>query len=434
MCDVSPKTVPWGGAARNGTVYYGDNLTVLREQIKDESVDLIYLDPPFKSQRSYNALCKEPGEIGSGAQVQAFEDRWTWDRAAERALAELTAKDRDHPEGLTILMEALLRSLGRNDMTAYLTMMALRLVEMRRVLKAAGSLYLHCDPTASHYLKLILDAIFGIDNFRNEIVWKRTFAHGSALRWGDVHDTLLFYTKSGRYTWNRTSQPYDEAYLSSKYRFQDERGRYRLVVLTAPGSRNGESGRPWRGVDPTRTGRHWAVPRDAIDVLRREGVPIPEGLHEQLDLLLSHGLIRFPAKRDGRAGAPEYKRYLGGDGQPIQDIIMDIPPINSQAQERLGYPTQKPVPLLERIIEASSNAGDVMLDPFCGCGTTIEAAQRLDRRWIGIDIADVAIEAVRERLSAVFPDLASFYHVVRGEPADVASDRRLARCVPRRGA
>jgi DNA modification methylase len=411
MQGMLQKSVPHAGAERNGILYYGDNLTVLRERINEASVDLIYLDPPFNSQRSYDVRNRERGEADGRANERAFKDCWTWDRVAERAFGEIMAPDSGYPEALTILMAALRGSLGQHDMMAYLTMMAMRLVEMRRVLKAGGSLYLHCDPTASHYLKLILDAIFGIDNFRSEIVWKRTFAHGSALRWGDVHDILLFYTKSDRYAWNRVPQPYDESYLSSKYRFHDERGRYRLVVLTAQGTRKGDSGRPWRGIDPTCKGRHWAVPKDAIDVLRREGAAIPEGLHDKLDLLFAHGLIRFPKKRDGRAGVPEYKRYLGGSGQPIQDIITDIPPINSQAQERLGYPTQKPVPLLSRIIEASSNAGDVILDPFCGCGTTVEAAQRLHRRWIGIDITPLAIELIRERLDAAFPDLPNFYVV-----------------------
>lgn len=413
MRGMGQNSVPRAGTERDGTLYHGDNLTVLRERINEASVDLIYLDPPFNSQRSYDVLPRDRkrGKAAGRASERAFKDCWAWDPVAERAFGEITAPGSGYPEALTSLMAALRCSLGQDDMMAYLTMMATRLVEMRRVLKAGGSLYLHCDPTASHYLKLILDAIFGIRNFRSEIVWKRTFSHGSALRWGDVHDILLFYTKSERYAWNRVPQPHDATYLASKYRFHDERGRYRLVVLTAPGTRNGDSGRPWRGTDPTSAGRHWAVPRDAIDVLRREGAAIPAGLHEKLELLFSHGLIRFPIKRDGRAGVPEYKRYLGDDGQPVQDIITDIPPINSQAQERLGYPTQKPVPLLSRIILASSNAGDVILDPFCGCGTTVEAAQRLHRRWIGIDITPLAIELVRERLDAAFPDLPDFYVV-----------------------
>jgi DNA modification methylase len=277
---------------------------------------------------------------------------------------------------------------------AYLSYMTERLLPLRSIVKPTGSIYLHCDPTASHYIKAMMDAVFGHENFRNEIIWKRTFSHGGAGRWGDIHDTILFYTRSKHYTWNRVLQAHDISYVDTKYRYVDERGRYRLVVLTGPGTTKGVSGQPWRGYDPTAAGRHWSVPKRAIQALRDEGVTIPGDQLEQLELLYQRGFIRFPEKgRGGGPGVPEFKHHLES-GQPIQDIITDIPPINSQAKERMGYPTQKPVALLERIISASTNEGDIVLDPFCGCATTIEAANKLKRRWIGIDVAIHAIKRV----------------------------------------
>ncbi|HEU5276826.1 MAG TPA: site-specific DNA-methyltransferase [Xanthobacteraceae bacterium] len=410
LCDMS------------GTLFYGDNLDVLRSgKFASESVDLIYLDPPFNSDRNYNVIYKQ-----SQAQHDAFRDTWSWDDAAESAYHELTERPLAALAGLSNLMRTFKDVFGtrRRDTLAYLSMMAIRLVEIRRVLRSTGSLYLHCDPTASHYLKIILDEIFGPSNFRSEIVWKRTFAHGSADRWGDVHDVIFFYTKSDEYTWTKALQPYEEAYLTSKYRFADERGRYRLVVLTAPGTTAGESGKPWRGYNPTTAGRHWAVPRDAIEIMRRDGKEIPEALMDQLELLYQNGLIRFPQKKGGALGVPEAKRYLVADGLPVQDIITDIAPINSQAAERLGYPTQKPVALLERILSASSRAGDLVLDPFCGCGSTIEAAEKLGRKWIGIDIAIRAIDIIKDRLDANFPGDRVWTEI--GEPSGVEGAAHLA--------
>jgi len=327
------------------------------------------------------------------------------------------------------MIQFLLAHIGRNDLMAYLVMMTIRLRELRRVLKDSGSLYLHCDPTASHYLKIVGDKIFGTKNFRNEIVWKRTFAHGSANRWGDVHDIILFYSKSDNYKWTRPMQPYEDKYIESKYRYKDERGRYRLVVLTGPGTTDGPSGQEWHGYNPTSSGRHWSVPRKAIATLESEGVEIPNDLHKQLDLLYKYGYIRFPRKKNGSLGVPEYKYYLSDEGSPVQDLILDIPPINSQAKERLGYPTQKPVKLLKRIINAGSNEGDIVLDPFCGCGTTIMAAQKLKRKWIGIDITHLAISLVRSRLKEAKVIAKKDYKVI-GEPADFASATKLAQTDP----
>jgi site-specific DNA-methyltransferase (adenine-specific) len=401
-------------------LYFGDNLDVLREKIKDESVNLVYLDPPFQSNANYNVLFK-PGGHASQAQAEAFRDTWEWGDSARDAYDDVMKLNGD----VALVLSGFRKWLGEdNAMMAYLAMMTARLIELRRVLKPDGSIYLHCDPTASHYLKLILDAIFGHESFRNEIIWKRTYAHGGANRWGDVHDVIFFYTMGDKYTWTRPLQSHTEEYLSDKYRFSDERGRYRLVVLTGPGPTKGASGAPWRGYDPTKAGRHWAVPKRAIAVLAEEGITIPSDLHEQLELLYEHGFIRFPEKRGGGQGVPEFKFHLP-KGQPVQDIIVDIPPINSQAIERLHYPTQKPVALLKRIIEASSNKDDVILDPFCGCGTTIEAAQNIERQWLGIDVTHYAITLIERRLARM--SVPKDQYDVVGRPTDMAGARDLAR-------
>lgn len=399
-------------------LFFGDNLDVLRERIHPETADLIYLDPPFNSNATYNVLFRE-GKIAGDAQAEAFRDTWEWGEPAAAAYDDVLRAGGD----IALAIKGLRSWIGQNAMMAYLSMMAARMLEFRDVLKPTGSLYLHCDPKASHYLKTLLDAVFGHENFRNEVIWKRTYAHGGAKRWGDVHDSILFYTKSDEYTWTRPLQAHSDDYVTSKYRFKDDRGRYRLVVLTGPGSTNGASGQAWRGYDPTASGRHWAVPKRALAALEEDGVDIPNDLHEQLDLLYDHGFIRFPQKADGSVGVPEFKFYLP-KGQPVQDIIVDIPPINSQAKERLGYPTQKPISLLERIISASSNEGDVVLDPFCGCGTTIEAAERLGRQWIGVDVTHYAITLIESRLHANHPDAT---YEVNGRPIDLAGARDLAR-------
>jgi site-specific DNA-methyltransferase (adenine-specific) len=229
------------------TLFYGDNLNILREYIADESIDLIYLDPPFNSHRNYNVLLKDESGTDSEAQITAFEDTWHWNQAAEDTYHQLVTQAPDH---ISRMIGSLREFIGTNQMTAYLVMMAIRLVELHHVLKPTGGLYLHCDPTASHYLKIILDTIFGVQNFRNEIIWKRTSSHNDSQRWGGVHDVLLFYSKGSIYTWNHLYVPYDDTYLSAKYRNQDERGIFRLSDLTAPGVTQGTSGQPWRGYNP----------------------------------------------------------------------------------------------------------------------------------------------------------------------------------------
>jgi site-specific DNA-methyltransferase (adenine-specific) len=387
-------------------LYYGDNLDVLRRHVKDETVDLVYLDPPFKSNQDYNVLFAEHG-TKSAAQIKAFEDTWTWDLVAESLYVETVESGGEVGRALRAFRDL----LGTSDMLAYLAMMAPRLVELHRVLRITGSLYLHCDPAASHYLKLLLDAIFGPTNFRNEIIWKRTTAHSSAKRYAPIHDVVLYYGKAPKPKWNAPRAPYDEGYLERYYRFDDGDGRlYWRADLCAAGVRKGSSGKPWRGFDPSKKGMHWKF------------------TVERLDELDAQGRIYWPP---GGTGWPQYKRYREElKGKAIPDIWTDIDRINPVGNERLGYPTQKPEALLERIIVASSNESDVVLDPFCGCGTTIAAAQQLKRRWVGIDITHLAINLIKHRLQDAYgPEIEKTYEVV-GEPVTLDDAAELARSDP----
>ena len=345
-------------------LYYGDNLDILREHVADASVDLIYLDPPFNSNATYNVLFQERSGEQSAAQITAFDDTWHWGMESEAAYHEVVTGG---PKGLADLLQAMRSFLGQNDMMAYLTMMAQRMIELHRVLKPTGSIYLHCDPTASHYLKMLLDAVFGPTNFRTEITWKRTSAHSDTRQGrrqhGRVHDILLFYTKGSNWTWNPSYTEYDKEYVEDFYKYvEPETGRrYRLGDLTGPGG--AAKGNPQYEVMGVT--RYWRYSKDRMQKLIDQG--------------------RVVQTKPGNV--PQYKRYLDEmPGVPLQDLWTDIGPVASQARERLSYPTQKPEALLERIVNASSNEGDVVLDPFCGCGTAIAAAERLNRRWIGIDI------------------------------------------------
>ncbi len=398
-----PASVP----VEPNLLFYGDNLQVLRESIAAESVDLIYLDPPFNSNRDYNVLFKEHG-VESEAQIRAFEDYWYWDRTAEKTYRELTdpmAESRGVPAKLVSLIESLRAFLGQNDMMAYLVMMSIRLVELRRVLRPTGSLYLHCDPTASHYLKLVLDAVFGFDRFVSEIVWKRTNVHSDAKRWSPVSDTIFFYSKTAEFVWNPIHLPHSAEYVESKYRYAEPDGRkYRLDNMTSPNPRPNMT-YEWKGFPPPAYG--WRYSRETM---------------EKLDL---EGRIWYP---DSKSKRPQLKRYLDEmSGTLLGNVWVDIDPINSQAKERLGYATQKPLALLERIIKASSNEGDLVLDPFCGCGTAIHAAEQLRRRWIGIDITHLAIGLIRNRLDTAFPGIK---YEVHGQPADAEGARALAESEP----
>jgi DNA modification methylase len=400
-------------------LYYGDNLDVLYRYIGDESVDLVYLDPPFKSDQNYNVLFAEKNGAQSASQIKAFEDTWHWDEKA----AELFEEVAESGGRVSQVMQAYRTFLGENDMLAYLSMMAPRLVHLRRVLKPTGSIYLHCDPAASHYLKLLMDAVFGPVSFLNEIIWKRTHAHSGARRFGPVHDTILFYARSARYRWSTQKTTYSQSYTDTFFRFADADGRrYRATILTGSGTRGGESGQPWRGVDPTKSGRHWAIPGYIRGLL---GDDQPATIQDALDRLDALGRVLWPAKADG---VPSFKQYLDDmEGVKVQDVWTDIPPISSQAKERLGYPTQKPEALLGRIIEASSNEGDVVLDPFCGCGTTIAAAQKLNRRWIGIDITHLAVALIKHRLQSAFGEQIENEYQVIGEPVSLPDAEALAR-------
>lgn len=389
-------------------LYYGDNLQVLREHIKDESVDLIYLDPPFNSQATYNVLFKSSKGKDSAAQIEAFEDTWTWGEQAEAAYYDITQGKHKKAEVAQMII-AMRVFLGDNNMMAYLVNMAARLVELHRVLKPTGSLYLHCDPTASHYLKVILDGIFDIRNFRNEITWKRQTAHSDARRkFADVTDIVLFFSKSNSYTFSPIYSDYNSDYIGKFYRFNDNDGRgvYRLDNIASPNPRPNMM-YEWMGFPYPEKG--WRYQRSTMQTLHNEG------------------RIWYPKSDDGNydlSRRPQIKRFLREQkGQIVTNIWSDINPLHFAAQERLGYPTQKPLALLERIIFASSNEGDVILDPFCGCGTALHAAQKLNRNWIGIDITHLAISLIERRLRDAFPQIEFEVH---GTPKDLEGARDLA--------
>jgi len=389
-----------------GQLYYGDNLYVLRDSIKDESVDLIYLDPPFNSKRDYNLLFKSPKGVTSEAQIEAFLDTWHWNEQAEREFDEIIHGSNTD---LAKMLHALRSFLGENDMMAYLTMMANRLIELHRVLKPTGSLYLHCDPTASHYLKVILDGVLGKEHYENEIVWKRTTTHSDSKTWSRVADNIFFYTKNDHFTWNIPRQIHSEEYLDAKYNHDDKDGRgvYQLDNMTSPNPRPNMM-YVWKGFPFPEKGWRYSM--------------------ETMEKLDKDGCIWYPRTKSGeldKTKRPRLKRYLSEmEGGVMGTVWTDISPINSQAQERLGYPTQKPLALLERIVEASSNEGDLVLDPFCGCGTAVHAAQKLKRNWIGIDITHLAISLIEKRLKDAFGKACKFE--VHGTPKDLDSARDLA--------
>ena len=384
------------------TLFYGDNLFILREHIPSESFDLIYLDPPFNSSRNFNVLFKDEKGVDSESQITAFEDTWHWNLAAEQTYSELLTEAPDH---VAKMIESLRGFIGENQMMAYLVMMAARLLELHRVLKRTGSIYLHCDPTASHYLKIILDTIFDPRNFRNEIIWRRTTSKGlMSRRLARNHDVILSYQMSDVSTWNDEAvfTAYDlddlDEKTAGKYRHRDADGRlYELKDLTNPNPDRPNLTYEFLGVTKV-----WRWTR------------------ERMQAAYDAGLIVQP-----RPGAvPRYKRYLDElRGKPLADVWTDIDPINSQAKERLGYPTQKPEVLLERIIRLTTHPGDVVLDPFCGCGTAIAAAQKLGRKWVGIDITHLAIALEKYRMEAMFPGIK--FKVI-GEPKDIGAARQLA--------
>lgn len=383
-------------------LYYGDNLEVLRERVADESVDLVYLDPPFNSNRNYNVIFSryDVTDDMNYAQDRAFEDTWRW--SPETDWLFRSAQAGGVPSRVADVLNALRSLLGENDAMAYLTNMAVRLVELHRVLRRSGSLYLHCDPTMSAYLRAVLDSIFGPEFFRNEIVWKRAttvkgnFGQG-ARHYGPSTDSLLFYTKSDDYTFNQQFTAYSKSYTDTAYRYVEEGTgrRYRLVSMIGPGG--AAKGNPFYEV--LGVGRYWRYSR-----ARMQG-------------LIDAGLVV-----QSKPGAvPHRKYYLDeGKGVPVQSLWDDIGNLQAGSAETLGYPTQKPVALLERIIATSSNEGDSVLDPFCGCGTAIDASVRLKRAWAGIDVAFFAVDLIEKRLKHTFGNSIDGTYEVHGIPKDTS--------------
>ena len=407
-----------------GTFFHGDNLDVLREWFPSECVDLVYLDPPFNSDQDFS-LPFGADEARPEQVKRAFKDTWWWDNGAIDAYEQVT---RTRVESMPEKLPGVVRSLHdflypkyRHVMLAYLANMAVRLVELHRVMKPTASLYLHCDPTASHYLKMILDAIFGLQNFRSEVIWKRSSAHNGAQKHSPVHDTILFYSKSSEFTWVPLASRMPQKTIDEWYNnIEPETGRrFNRADLTAPGTRGGESGAKWRHIDVTKKGRHWAIPR-SIEACR-EIVGDLKTL-EALEALDDADRIHWPDKEDG---VPMFKRYIEeATGVPALDVITGIRHLHNRSPERVGYPTQKPVALLKHLLELSSKAGDLVLDPFCGCGTTVIACEKLDRRWIGIDIGDDAIKTLRDkRIPKEAPEAKITERI---EPFDAESLRLLA--------
>ncbi len=386
------------------TLYYGDCLEWM-EQWPDECVDLIYLDPPFNSNANYNILFSNAVDSGEKAQYRAFNDTWHWDAAAAERYAAFRDAVARPAHGAVV---GLYRVLGESGMLAYITYMAERLEHMRRLLKPTGSIYLHCDPTASHYLKIVMDAIFGTGNFRGEISWKRATSsqkgsQHAPRRWGSNRDIILHFAKT-RGAQLKPFQELTEKERKSKFNKTDDRGR-RYYDDSAHIWRNPNMGaRPnlcyeWRGFkNPHSSG--WRLSKARLEEEYQKG----------------NIVIREDGKLERRKYEEDYR------GLPIGNNWDDINPV--AGNERIGYPTQKPLVLLERIVKASSNEGDVVLDPFCGCGTAIEAAMRLNRSWAGIDISSFAIDLIRNvRLKE--PAIPA-----KGMPFDMASARMLAREKP----
>jgi len=379
-------------------LYYGDNLKVLREHVADESVDLVYLDPPFNSNADYNVLFSEKDGTQAASQIKAFGDTWHWDQAAAfdyQNVVEAGGKPSQ-------CLQAFRTLLGENDMLAYLSMMAPRLIELRRVMKQTGSIYLHCDPTAGHYLKILMDAIFGAEFFRSEIIWRRTTAKGLATRaLPNNHDSIFCYHKSDDFVFKPIYMPHSQGRIDKHYsQIEEVTGRrYTLSDLLNPNPDRPNLTYEFMGLT-----RVWRWTKDRMEAANAAGLIVKT-----------------------KSGIPRYKRYLDEQsGVPIDDVWIDIFPINSRAQERLGYPTQKPEELLERIINSSTNEGDTVLDPFCGCGTAIAAAQKLDRKWIGIDITHLAISLIKHRMFTAFGEKIDKTYKIVGEPEDISGAAQLA--------
>ena len=372
----------------NRTLFHGDNLPVLKG-INSNSVDVIATDPPFQKGRDFHAT---PTSLSAGA---SFQDRWRWE--PEHSQWQQEVADAGWPQVADLIETA--RTCHSDDMGAFLSFMSVREIEFKRLLKPTGSHFLHCDPTASHYLKMMLDSIYGEAQFRNEIVWKRTAGRSDAHRFGRVHDVILYYAGEEA-TWNTQWLPHDPDYVKRSYRHEDERGRWRACQLLAAGTSGGLSGTSWKGVSPTERGRHWSTPsKGSMNEFLKGYIPgWPEDyetVHDRLDALDEYGFIYWPEN----GTTPCLKRYLAAtNGRAVEDVISDIGKLEATSKEKVGYPTQKPLALYDRIIQASSNRDDVVLDPFAGCATTCVAAERAGRRWIGIDLWEKTHQVTLERL------------------------------------
>jgi site-specific DNA-methyltransferase (adenine-specific)/adenine-specific DNA-methyltransferase len=361
---------------------WGDNKLILsslksgalRRQIEDAGgLKLIYIDPPFDVGADFSMDIEIGGETfhKEANLLEQIAYRDTWGRGAD----------------------------------SFIAMIYERLILMRDLMHNEGSIYVHCDPRMNSLIRTCLDEVFGSNRHLNEIVWKRTSAKSDAGFWGPIHDLILFYSRGEQYVWNKVFQEYDEKYLESKYTFSDVRGRYSIDNLTAAGLRGGDSGKVWQGQDPGKLGRHWTVNREAIESLVGKERATKLTTQDKLDLLDQHGYIYWSSKAGNvGSGFPRFKKYLGS-GVAIQDIITDVPPVNSQAEERADYPTQKPEALLERILKASSNEGDLVADFFCGSGTTAAVAEKLGRKWIATDLGKFGIHTTRKRLIQVQREL-----------------------------
>jgi len=409
-------------------LYFGDNLPVMQKHIADASVALVYLDPPFNSKAQYNLLYETPGNERETAQQGVFRDTWNWEDEADTCYREVLA----HGGQIALIMTALIKALGHSDTMAYLAMMAARLIEVHRILKADGSLYLHCDPTASHYLKIVLDAIFGPQRYRSEISWRRTSSHNDAKQgrkqYGNVRDIILFYTISDEWCWNQQYVPYDPDYIESEYRHADTDGQdYKETDVTAakPG---GDTSYIWRV--KRREGRKERWQPDFDDEYLRprtgwvyNGVPPYQGRFWAYSRANLRAFWEQGELIHRETGMPRIMQRLHKmPGVPLQNDWQDIKP--APKSEALGYPTQKPLALLRRIIETSSNPDDLILDPFCGCGTTVAAAQQLKRQWVGIDVSYYAVRLIERRLRRKFGN--DIVVPIEGIPADYLSAEGLA--------
>ena len=437
---------------RNRTIYIGDNLPRLKG-IDSESVDLIYLDPPFNSRGEYQWPIGTEDPRAAGVEVAddadltdadlerlidaagqtTFKDAFTLDDLDTSLLQELL--DNGEPVGYVIAAAGAVIGSGTQ---AYLTFMWERLIEMRRILKSTGSIYLHCDDTEGAWLRVLMDAVFGRENFRNEITWQRASAHKNQRKFGRITDTLIFYAMSDEAVFDSdgAARTLDRSYVAKEYNRgrDDPRGRWRRSDLTGAGLTGGESGEAWGGYDPSEIGRHWSVPRadgsgDYADWIAEnviDGYETIEGVHARLDALDAHDLIHWAS-----GGEPELKHYLAAtEGQAPGTIWTDISPVVAGSKEWQPWNTQKPVALLERVIAASSKRGDMVLDPFCGCATACVAAERLERQWVGIDRSPRAGLLIRKRLREQDEGIALWAHnvkVTRVVPVRTDGEPQLSR-------